>query len=141
MLEILICAVAFIAMIAETGYFMFGDINNFEWLANIFNLNISDLLAYKVTIVIFFVLADIIAFLLIWNAQSQAVFLKSVKLTLVESVPRNKSAHAYGVFALSIGGAGDHGTDDRNDQEGDKQEGGLPDIAPHPFLLGKLMGD
>ena len=103
MLEILICAVAFIAMIAETGYFMFGDINNFEWLANIFNLNISDLLAYKVTIVIFFVLADIIAFLLIWNAQSQAVFLKSVKLTLVESVPRNKSAHAYGVFALSIG--------------------------------------
>ena len=101
--EILICALIFIAMIAETGYFMFGDIKNFEWLANIFNMNLSDLLAYKVTVVIFFILADIISFLLIWNAQSQTVFLKSVKQTLIESVPRNKSAHAYGVFALSIG--------------------------------------
>ena len=103
MLEIVFCAVVFLAMIAETGYFMFGDINNFDWLAHIFNMNISDILAYKVTFVIFFILADILSFMLIWNAQSQAVFLKSIKQTLLESVPRNKGAHAYGVFSLSIG--------------------------------------
>ncbi|MBQ3692145.1 MAG: hypothetical protein II931_02350 [Clostridia bacterium] len=100
--EIIVSALAFVTMIAVTGVFMFGNAERFESLGAVFYLTVTDLEAYKVTITIMLLLIDTILFLMIWFSQAQTDFMKSVRQSLVESVPRNKGAHTYGVFSMVL---------------------------------------
>ncbi len=100
--EMLISVVGFISMIVITATFMFGSPERFEAVGKSFNMTVDDLKAYKLTIVILLFVADIILFLMIWYAQSQTDFIKSIRSSLVESVPKNKGAHTYGVFSMAI---------------------------------------
>lgn len=82
--------------------FIFGSPERFASVGKRFNLTVEDLKAYKMTIAILLFLVDIILFLMIWYAQSQTDFMKSIRSSLVESVPKNKGAHTYGVFSMAI---------------------------------------
>lgn len=94
--------IAFIVMLVTTTVFIFGDIERFESLGKMFKLTIDELSAYKATIVIILVLVDVLLFMSIWYAQSQVQFFKSIRQSLVESIPKNKGAHAFGVFSMII---------------------------------------
>ena len=101
-IEILISALGFLTMISVTGMFIFGNAELFETLGAVFYLTVSDLEAYKVTITMLLFLVDVLLFLIIWFSQAQTDFMKSVRLSLAESVPKNKGAHTYGVFSMVL---------------------------------------
>ena len=101
-LEILVSALGFLTMLAVTGMFIFGNAELFETLGAVFYFTVSDLEAYKVTITMLLLLVDVILFLIIWFSQAQTDFMKSVRLSLSESVPKNKGAHTYGVFSMVL---------------------------------------
>ena len=101
-LEILVSAVGFLTMISVTGMFIFGNSELFETLGAVFYLTVSDLEAYKVTITMLLLLVDVLLFLMIWFSQSQTDFMKSLRLSLAESVPKTKGAHTYGVFSMVL---------------------------------------
>ncbi|MDE7389567.1 MAG: hypothetical protein K2M82_01290 [Lachnospiraceae bacterium] len=96
-------ALLFAGMIVLTAVFIFGDIENFEWLQRLLGLGLEELRAYKLTISIAFVFLIAAAFFMVWFAQSQTVFVKSVRLCLYDSLPRNKGARTYGAFSVAIG--------------------------------------
>ena len=98
--EMVLSAFGFLSMLAVTAVFMFGKTEQFEAIGAAFYMTVNDLKAYKLTIVILLILIDIILFLMIWFSQSQTDFMKSIRLSLVESVPKNKGAHTYGVFSM-----------------------------------------
>ena len=100
--QLLLSALGFISMIVVTAMFIFGSPERFETVGKSFNMSVGDMKAYKVTIVILLFLIDIIMFLMIWYSQSQTDFIKSIRSSLVESVPKNKGAHTYGVFSMAI---------------------------------------
>lgn len=100
--ELIACVLAFISMLVTTAVFIFSDVSRFESLGELFNLTLVELEAYKPTIVVIFIVIDVILFLAIWYAQSQTDFLKSIRQTLVESLPKNKGAHKYGVFSMAV---------------------------------------
>ncbi len=101
-LELVASVFAFIGILVTTAVFIFGDMSRFESLGAMFNLSVTDLEAYKLTIVFLLIGVVIIAFLSIWYIQSQTDFLKSIRQSLAESVPKNKGAHTYGVFSMAI---------------------------------------
>lgn len=102
-IQLILTVMMFIFAIVITAVFIFGDAGNFKSIGSMFNLTESDLKAYKVTISIILVLIDILAFVGIWYVQSQTNFLKSLRMCLYDSIPKNKGAHTYGVFSLGIG--------------------------------------
>lgn len=101
-IELIVSVLGFVMMISVTGVFMFGSAEKFQSLGAVFYLTVSDMEAYKVTITILLLLIDTLLFLMIWFSQSQTDFMKSVRLSLVESVPKNKGAHTYGVFSMVL---------------------------------------
>ncbi len=100
--ELILSALGFLGMIAITGVFAFGSAERFDFLGAMFYLTVSDMEAYKVTIIILLLLVDALLFLMIWFSQSQTDFMKSVRQSLAESIPRNKGAHTYGVFSMVL---------------------------------------
>jgi len=100
--ELILSAVGFLGMLVLTAVFIFGSAERFDFLGAVFYLTVSDMEAYKVTIAILLVLVDIILFLFIWFSQAQTDFMKSVRQSLSESVPKNKGAHTYGVFSMAL---------------------------------------
>ena len=102
LVELILSAVGFLGMFVLTAVFIFGSAERFDYLGAVFYLTVSDMEAYKVTIAIILVLVDIILFLFIWFSQAQTDFMKSVRLSLAESVPKNKGAHTYGVFSMAL---------------------------------------
>lgn len=102
-LELFVSFLGFIALVVVTAVFMFGDVERFESVGEMFNMTVSDLKAYKVTIVFILILADVLLFLLAWYMQAQTDMLKSIRRSLHESLPKNKGAKVYGIFSLTIG--------------------------------------
>lgn len=102
LVELIMSAVGFVGMIIVTAVFMFGKAERFDFLGAVFYLTVSDMEAYKVTIIIILLLIDAVLFLLIWFSQAQTDFMKSVRQSLAESVPKNKGAHTYGVFSMVL---------------------------------------
>ncbi len=100
--ELLTSALGFVTMFIMTISFIFGKPEKFESIGAVFFMTVADLKAYKISIIIIMILLDILLFLMIWLSQSQADFMKSVRLSLVESVPKNKGAYTYGVFSMSV---------------------------------------
>lgn len=102
-IELLLFGLFFVFMIVFTAVFIFGDAENFKSLGEKFNLSVSDMEAYKLSIVFILLGIDVLSFFSIWFAQSQTDFLKSIRSSLVDSLPRNKGAHTYGIFSMVIG--------------------------------------
>lgn len=102
-IELLISALMALFLVVNTAVFIFGDVSRYESLGEKINLSLVQLEAYKVTISIVLFFIDVVACLFIWYAQTQADFLKSIRLSLVESLPKNKGAHIYGVLSVGIG--------------------------------------
>lgn len=101
-LQLVITVLAFVAMVIITIIFSFGDIALFENVGAKLGLSLDSLKIYKVTIVLVLLSIDVILILAIWYAQTQTNFLKSLRMCLYESLPKNKGAHTYGVFSLTI---------------------------------------
>lgn len=102
-LELVLFVLSFITLAVTTITFIFSDASHFETIGEKLGLSLSDLKAYKLTIVFVLIALDAAAFFSIWYAQSQTNFLKSLRLCLYDSLPRNKGAHTYGVFSLALG--------------------------------------
>ena len=81
--------------------FIFKKVEFFEDYGKPFGLSVADLKAYKLSIIMFMLLLCAVLAVLIWFSQSQAEFVKSIRLTLVNSAARNKGAHTFGVFSMS----------------------------------------
>lgn len=99
-LFLIMSTLVFIVMVITTAVFIFGDIERFESLGKMFKLTVNELSAFKATFAILFVLCDAFLFFVIWYAQSQTEFIKSIRQSLVESIPKNKGARTYGVFSM-----------------------------------------
>lgn len=74
----------------------------FEGAAAAFNVTLNQLKAYRMSIILISVLLCLIFVMMIWFSQSQTQFVKSIRLTLVNSVAKNNGAHTYGVFSMSV---------------------------------------
>lgn len=102
-LELILLALIFVSMLVFTVTFIFGDPESFESFGERFGMSTSQLKAYKPSLVFVMITLDIIGVIAIWCVQSQTNFLKSVRMCLVDSVPKNKGAHTYGIFSMAIG--------------------------------------
>lgn len=102
LVELILSAVGFLGMLVLTAVFIFGSAEKFDFIGAVFYLTVADMEAYKVTIIILLFLIDATLFLMIWFSQAQTDFMKSVRLSLSESVPKNKGAHTYGVFSMVL---------------------------------------
>ena len=100
MVLLLLLGCAFVGAVFFTVMFIIRSPEKFESIGEMFKLTVEDLKAYKISIVIILFLADAILFVMAWFVQSQTDFLKSVRSSLVESIPKNKGAHTYGVFSM-----------------------------------------
>ena len=72
-------------------------------IPGILQMTSGELNEKKFSIVIAMVGIEIAILFVLWITQAQADFLKSVKSSLNDSVPKNKGAHTYGTFSIIIG--------------------------------------
>lgn len=100
--QIVLRAAAFVGMLLFTVLFTVKGPEYFEEVGKLFNVTLQQMEAYKVTIILTALMICVILAMLIWYSQSQAEFVKSIRLTLQNSVARNKGAHTFGVFSMSL---------------------------------------
>lgn len=102
MLQLFVFSICFALSAVFLLLFAFKPPEFFEELVKTFNVTLEQIKAFRVSILLGILLACAIFALLIWFYQSQATFIKSLQVTLVNSVARNKGAHVYGVFSMSV---------------------------------------
>ena len=74
----------------------------FEGFGKLFGLTLNQLKSYNTSIILSTLLLCMIFAMLIWFSQSQTEFVKSIRVTLKNSVARNNGAHTYGVFSMAV---------------------------------------
>ena len=102
MLQLVFFSLCFVFAAFFLVLFAFKKPEFFEEIGKLFNVTVSQISAYKVTILLATALVCVVLIIMIWYSQTQTEFVKSLRLTLVNSVARNTGAHTYGVFSISI---------------------------------------
>lgn len=104
---VMICifSVCFAAVAFFLVLFVFKDPEYFKDMGEWVGFAVSDIKAYKTSIIFGTVVACAMIAMFIWFSQSQAEFIKSIKLTLTNSVAQNKGAHTFSVFSIAISAA------------------------------------
>ena len=101
MIQLLLYAVCFGGTAFFLILFTFKDVKNFAYFAEMLGINLVELKAYKISVILVLILICAIFALMIWFSQSQAQFVKSLKLTLTNSSrAKNNGAHTFGVFCM-----------------------------------------
>lgn len=100
---LVLCGILFFLIFISTFIIIISKPESLNYLPKILNMTADEIKSNKFSIVILMVLIDLIILFTMWIIQSQADFLKSIKTSLTESVPKNKGAHTYGIFSLIVG--------------------------------------
>lgn len=101
--EMILFGITFAVMVISTFAFMITKVESLKIIPELLNMNTEQIKDYKVTIVLGFIVIDVVLFFVLWLIQSQTNFLKSIRTSITGSLMKNKGAHTYGVFSLLIG--------------------------------------
>ncbi len=101
--ELVLLGFSFFIILISTFVIIIAKTESLNYIPNFLNMSADELSSNKLSIVMIMVLLNIIILFSMWAVQSQADFLKSIKSSLTDSVPKNKGAHTYGIFCLIIG--------------------------------------
>ncbi len=82
---------------------IFTNPESLNLIPDLLKMSAEDIKANKLSIVMIMVAFEVVLLFKLWITQAQADFLKSIKTSLTDSVPKNKGAHTYGTFSIIIG--------------------------------------
>lgn len=102
MVQLVLYSLCFAATAFFLILFIVKPASEFESFGNLLGMSVRDLESYKISIILAITLLAAIFAVLVWFSQSQAAFIKSIKVTLINSVARNTGAHTFGVFCMSL---------------------------------------
>lgn len=102
MVQLIFFSLCLVASVIFTFVFTVKKTDYFERFGKIIGMTPNEMQSHKLKIVITMLVVCVIIGVIVWFSQSQAQCVKSVKLTLINSIARNKGAHTFGVFSMSV---------------------------------------
>lgn len=102
MVQLVFFSLCLAAMVIFMFSFTIRKPEYFERFGSLLNMDADELRAAKFKIILIMLVVCTIFGVIVWFSQSQAECVKSVKLTLRNSIARNKGAHTFGVFSMSV---------------------------------------
>ena len=82
---------------------LFADPKSMNFLPELLKMTPEEITEKKISIVMIMVAIEIALIFSLWFIQAQGDFLKSIRTSLTNSLPKNKGAHTFGTFSIIIG--------------------------------------